>query len=61
MTKDEARNLPHSERKAGIVVEGNVAPFGGSWIRDEQADTLTLKEPPTAVETPKQEEEDDAD
>ena len=61
MTKDEARNLPHSERKAGIVVEGNVPAFGGSWTFDPGANTLTLKEPPTAVETPKQEEEDDAD
>ena len=60
MTKDEARNLPHSERKAGIVIEGNAAPFGGSWTFDPGANTLTPQGPPTAVETPKQEEKDDA-
>lgn len=58
MTKDEARLLPLHERKAGIVVEGNATPFGGSWVRDEAADTLTLQEPPTAVEAPKEEKED---
>lgn len=48
MTVDEANQLPAEERVAGIVVEGNVPPFGGSWTFDEAAGTLTLKEPPTA-------------
>ena len=56
MTPDEARLIPFSERKAGIVVEGSVIPFGGSWLLDKEANTLTLQEPPTAVEAPKQEE-----
>ena len=60
MTRDEARNLPDAERKPGLVVEGNAAPFGGSWTFDPGANTLTLQEPPTAAE-PKQEEKEDAD
>lgn len=56
MTIDEARGLTEEERKAGIVVEGNAAPFGGSWTFDPDKNTLTLTEPPTAVGTPKQED-----
>lgn len=48
MTYDEARNLTIDERKAGIVVEGDIAPFGGSWIFDDKKNTLTLGEAPTA-------------
>ena len=60
MTPNEARVLPLEERKAGIVVEGNATPFGGSWTFDPVANTLTLQEPPTAAGTPKQEDKDDA-
>jgi len=60
MTRDEARNLPDDERKPGLVIEGNAAPFGGSWTFDPIANTLTLQEPPTAAGTPKQEDKDDA-
>ncbi len=60
MTKDEARNLPDKERKPGLVVEGDSPAFGGSWVYDKEANTLTLQGPPTAVEMPKQEEKDDA-
>ena len=51
MTRDEARILPEEERKPGIVVEGNAAPFGGSWTYDPVADILTLQESPTAAST----------
>jgi hypothetical protein len=60
MKRDEARDLPEQERKPGLVVEGNAAPFGGSWIYNKEANTLTLQEPPTAAEAPKQEEKEDA-
>ena len=60
MTKDEARNLPEKDKVPGLKVQGKQPAFGGSWIYDPVADELTLQGPPTAVETSKQEEEEDA-
>lgn len=51
ITYDEAGALPAEERVAGIVVEGNAAPFGGSWTFDPDKNTITLAESPTAVGT----------
>lgn len=50
MTFDEALQLPGDERTQGIVVDGNAAPFGGSWTFDPEANTLTLEEAPTEEE-----------
>ena len=48
MTYDEALQLPADERIEGVVVVGEVTPFGGSWTL--AAGSLTLEEPPTATE-----------
>ena len=60
MNFDEGKQLPVDERKAGIVVEGSIPPFGGSWTHDPGKNELTLQEPPTALSAPKQEEVDHA-
>jgi hypothetical protein len=47
MTYEEAQQLTSDERTAGIVVDGNLPPFGGSWSYDPGTNQLTLVEEPT--------------
>jgi hypothetical protein len=49
MPFDQAKNVSVKERVAGLKVKGSVAPFGGSWSYNKDADELTLTMPPTVL------------
>lgn len=52
MTYDEAKSLPASERVAGLEVEGNIPPFGGTWKGEVDGSKITLVEAPTGEAPP---------